>query len=1037
MLRFTETRQPDELSSAASDLARIRYDLRIVRPHFAVLSETAAERGWGWYVIDLTASGGLLVEVPSPLDEPGTFAAGLSLFQSMSGRALAVGGASRDVRSHQSAGVLNQRQSLLAAFHRMVGPLETLQIRRQGGELPPTATLAVRHSAGLQRRRPGSMLWIESGLPDSLPLPTLQQLVPEFQVQWKRRPSRNTLRDQSRRGFVELVLSPQDAQRFQSGDAQAAVSGGGEPLLTRQGYLHQWLLADKEQIATQNSQAYQPASLEEMLFLDREIITPLVRLAASRGELASYRRTDWEQLKAIRKASRALQYDLVPFRDQGSGDDLLLLTEMAPKQRHWGTFLFRCGLAHPYAVEIPRPLHERYAYEFGIALFERPVASVLLAAGAHPGANSDGSADVTRLANKVSALNLVRQVLLREQPTRAMVISQARAIRAPVGPDVVLAIDDGLPRLSALPPLIQRMVERMQEDGLTVEPVDGSFETAGYELGILLQSSATKHSQNKQVISLWLSPSVRRKFREPERQTLLQAQFDAVEIPTVDAELGAYLRDLRAGPAREPLDESFRMAVQSYLANCDVIRLWNLRQRWPSWQLLRLIDVASGQAFLLAAPDVSQIPVVFNLSGTVDGERQIVIERLDVEAVREFVHSRRIARDQEPTVNLRKTILIGLLLVLIGAAVRPTLQRQWQDFQEQRRLERFEVGAARTAAYPLEPNAWLEFNIPQQARALRVLTNAAVPDFQNRPKTQKDPRLGWRYAIRYELLNQNGDALDGAQYHFRAVVIERPNAETGGVQSASWFGDSDRLPTMTRTAQLPFDSATEKPSRLRIRLAARDPEVQEVVVRAYIQYERSDYQQPFVWSRLSPEARERLCRPLVYSSSLLTAREKQNLARWDWTALPPNGLEGRDYRTRWFYQSADVSKPREEEVVTPEGPHCGPDHFLVLPLPAEAGTARIVCQRLDQGTEAQMPTAPDSANQDPADVTLDLREHFPVRVVFEAYPPDARPSQLHRSLLEQSRQTVEIPTAGGWLEVRSFRPDCLPGILDCGERSNG
>ena len=304
LLRFTETRQADELRLAASDLSRVQYGLRIVRPRFAVLSETTAERGWGWYVVDLSSSSGLLVEVPSPLEESGTLDAGLSLFQALSGRALAVGGASSVAKDRPSADVLNQRQSILATFHRIVGPDETLQVRRHRGELPRTTTFPVRHSARLQQRRTESTLWIENGLPDSLPLPTLKQLVPDFQVQWQRRPTRNLLRDQSRRGYVELVLNSQDATRFQSGDAQVAASRGSEPLVTQKGYLHQWLLAEKEQIATRHSQAYQPASLEEMLFLDQKVVTPLIRLAASHATLKSYQRTDWEQLKAIGNASR-------------------------------------------------------------------------------------------------------------------------------------------------------------------------------------------------------------------------------------------------------------------------------------------------------------------------------------------------------------------------------------------------------------------------------------------------------------------------------------------------------------------------------------------------------------------------------------------------------------------------------------------------------------------------------------------------------------------------------------------------------------
>ena len=251
-------------------------------------------------------------------------------------------------------------------------------------------------------------------------------------------------------GFTELWLTEYDRRQLQI-QSLGQPSRNGSPVSLEQGYLHQWLMQDKHHLASLQSDAYVRATLEEMQYLDHEIVTPWLKLASRRRRFDQYAAGDWQQLRVIRAAAAALNYDVLPWHDRGSDDDWLLLTEQIPKRRHWGTFVVRCGLPHPYLVEIPRPLHERHAYEFGVSLLERPAASVLLIAGAHPDANRDGSADVTRLANKVSALNLVRQVMLRELPEWPLLIVQARAIRAPISADVVLAMDQGVVTLRRLP----------------------------------------------------------------------------------------------------------------------------------------------------------------------------------------------------------------------------------------------------------------------------------------------------------------------------------------------------------------------------------------------------------------------------------------------------------------------------------------------------------------------------------------------------------------------------------------------------------
>jgi hypothetical protein len=479
-------------------------------------------------------------------------------------------------------------------------------------------------------------LWICGALPPSLKLPVLQNLLDTVQMQWGKTPQRNVLRDASPRGYAELVLSPRDCRQLQIRATGLQVAAAE----IIEGHLHEWLQQDKQHLAGAASEAYVPATLEEMLLFDREIVRPIVHLAArwSPGEQAEQNQR--QQVQAIRTICSALDYDLLLLRDRGTGDDYLILVEVVPKQRHWGTFVFRCGLPSPYIVEVPRPLHERNAYEFGAALWERPAASALLIAGAHPHANRDTSSDVTRMSNKVSALNLVRQVLLREQSSRPMVVVQARAIRAPVGADVLVATDDGASDVAQLGPLVRNLVRQLRDDGLKIRLVDGSPETAGYEVGILFQAAALNHVPNKQVVSLWASPWVRRHFRDFAERTLAQAQFDALQIPTLQEELLAYLRELELPPSVEPCSELLQQQLRAYLENLDIVRLARIKQDWPSYTLVRLLDPATGQAFLIVFADPHRLPTVFNLGGSLDRHAIHVVPGLEPAPIQEFVRSR-------------------------------------------------------------------------------------------------------------------------------------------------------------------------------------------------------------------------------------------------------------------------------------------------------------------------------------------------------------------------------------------------------------
>lgn len=329
----------------------------------------------------------------------------------------------------------------------------------------------------------------------------------------------------------------------------------------------------------------------------------------------------------------------------------------------WGTFIFRPGLADSFAVEVPRPLFERRSFEFGVNLFQRPSAAAILIAGAHPRANLDGTSDISKAANRVNLFNLVRHVLLRQLGDRPLLIAQARAIQAPVRADIVIATDDGARSVAQLSPLKDRLVRQLTDDQLSTLFVDGGKETAGYELGILMQAASVQVSQNKEVISLWLSPALRSKFREQTENLAMAAQFQACGIVSVEQKLVNYLHtlgfslgdDLRG----DALPKSLRHELIRYCQTSDIVRLAKIVNEYPQWRFVRVIDGPSGQAFLTIRKDDMKFPTLLNLSGAFDS-RTMIIKTFHRSTVQSFVKSRTrwmTSESSDPTALANQIVL--------------------------------------------------------------------------------------------------------------------------------------------------------------------------------------------------------------------------------------------------------------------------------------------------------------------------------------------------------------------------------------------
>ena len=231
-----------------------------------------------------------------------------------------------------------------------------------------------------------------------------------------------------------------------------------------------------------------------------------------------------------------------------------------------------------------------------------------------------------------------------------------RAIRAPVNADIVVATDDGSRSLEQMTHLKSRLLTQLSDDRFEFEFVTGQRETAGYELGILMQATAIQISQNKEVMSLWLSPSLRTRFRQQSENYALAAQFHACQIPSQEVNLLSFLlREYQSPPLRKTstrLPAQLQSELQRYVQTQDVVQILKITRSYPEWKWTRLVDSVSGQAYLMLKSDPDALPIVLNLTGAVS-ERTIRATKLDRDVLTRFIRSRalwlRIDGSQEST----------------------------------------------------------------------------------------------------------------------------------------------------------------------------------------------------------------------------------------------------------------------------------------------------------------------------------------------------------------------------------------------------
>lgn len=647
LLNLKNTGNSSALQEAASLLSEVNYKVYILQNRYFYLKENHPQNGWGIYAIDTRSTSNTLIEVPAPIDEPGSMEVGTVLYLKLNAHGLAISGSSKHGTVNSNANVLRSYQTMYQAFHHEVSRQDVLQIRTFSAEQVRVEG-RIKGNSSVLGENLTSILRVKGSLPPGLKLGELKDALGIFDIQWGSEPLENVQRDSTRKGFAELVLSRADVRKlliklfFPKQDILLKVQDE-----SIEGYLLSWIFDAKTGIAGSGSELYVPPKLEELLFFDQEVVTPILALMPLQYKVDHWTTIGLEELRLINASAKRIGYQLIRYHHKESGRDYLILTEIPDdKNRHYGgTYIFRLGSSSPYIIQVPRPLYEINSFEYGVALFESLNAKALLISGTHPNTNTDKSSDLLVYQNRINLFNLVSQIILRESGEDPLMVVQSRAFG--VKPDitasdadVLVAFDDGAMNKKQLSTLENNLLQTLSQTGLKTTLVNGLKETAGYEASGVFQSLYTEQSKNKEFTVLWLSPALRSSFRQGGDSKLQEEQIVANGIKTVETGLYPYLKNLQRGFSVSVPPE-MKNLLRNYLNEQDILLLDMIKSKWPDYFLEGLIDNNSKQFYLLVFNSERELILVVNMAPT-DYTSVIKInsQNLPPELIKRYIETR-------------------------------------------------------------------------------------------------------------------------------------------------------------------------------------------------------------------------------------------------------------------------------------------------------------------------------------------------------------------------------------------------------------
>jgi hypothetical protein len=138
-----------------------------------------------------------------------------------------------------------------------------------------------------------------------------------------------------------------------------------------------------------------------------------------------------------------------------------------------------------------------------------------------------------------------------------------------------------------------------------------------------------EYAENKCLVGLWLSPSLRNQYKSFDELNQQTKQFQALNFEILDSDLYEYLWGLKRTVRSKPIDTKVKATIEKYLQNQNIVHLFTLMNDHPDWRMECLRDQGSGGSFLLIDTDPSELPLVINLRGSRQGSREDSVDRTE------------------------------------------------------------------------------------------------------------------------------------------------------------------------------------------------------------------------------------------------------------------------------------------------------------------------------------------------------------------------------------------------------------------------
>lgn len=558
-------------------LAELDYELRRVEDRYWLVQERSARRGWGFYVLDGAAPGSLLVEVPAPMEEQGTCAGGYRLFCMLGARSFASATNLRRPGRETALDPLLSPRTLMAVWHQVLGRASTLQVR-----------------GSAQRRT--AQLRVKRELPEGLDLARLEARVGHLGTRWAPPQERNLLADLSRTRFAELMLPPRLLLRL-----EPEAGAEGLPVELDRRPLRLTLAEVQAAVAPAGSERFTPPGVDELLFLDEEVLTPLHLLLSRNPDFDPRSDEGRHELAPLAASARLHAYSLRVLDEPATRTLCVVLAEDPGSPRRWGTYVFRAGHATNTVVQVPRPGEEDGTLAFGHWAFQHLQARLLAVAGSSPLARRDRRSDVNRVAENGNLFALATQVLLRDSGETPGLVLQVRALsnradvpllRVPDADLVLWETHQGNAR-----PLLDALTGGLNTQGFRLQWAQGQEESAGLHAETVPAARYLRASANKAFVAAWLAPGLRRDLQDLDSNLALSQQLRAAGLPLEEVDLAERLAQDRAPRA---VPDAFLPDLEDYLAREGVVRLVALRRRWGGLDLRCWVDRATGRPYLVA-----------------------------------------------------------------------------------------------------------------------------------------------------------------------------------------------------------------------------------------------------------------------------------------------------------------------------------------------------------------------------------------------------------------------------------------------------